>query len=110
GEPIRMEADGWVFDDFDEAGRPVAGSNDEQDVTVSISYLPNGDSVWDLSGDNPTVTYDKDGDPILISTNDGWVYQVDAEGNPIHGHNETLNLDVDISYHTDEHGEWQEWD
>jgi uncharacterized protein YukE len=98
-------ADGWTFTDFDSQGRPTAGHKD--DTNASISYLPNGNSVWSLGADKPTLTYDKDGNLLTMVTPDGWVYdKFDDKGRPVHGSNGDLNLNVDVHYFPDGSMEW----
>jgi uncharacterized protein YukE len=79
-----VDPDGWTFNVFDTAERPIAGH--KGDETVTITYQDNGWSVWDYG--DVQVTRDTNNTIKLETTADGWTFDsFDALGRPLTGKN-----------------------
>ncbi|WP_432974617.1 hypothetical protein [Dactylosporangium sp. CA-233914] len=74
--------DGWTLSDYKD-GHPTLATKDGK--TVHITPAGNGGETWAYEG-GPTITYDKDRRPVLMTTPDGWTYnQFNQDGKPTAG-------------------------
>ncbi|MFC8297382.1 hypothetical protein [Micromonospora orduensis] len=63
GDVVLMQADGWIYDAFDDRGRPLHGSKDGK--TVTISYGADGLTTIMNDPKNGVIT-DGNGNPVAV--------------------------------------------
>jgi YD repeat-containing protein len=89
-------ADGSVFTDFYDDGRPRSGTGPSGEH-ISFTYDDVNQTSTATIGDTTTV-YDSAGNPIRMTTSDGHVYDNFQDGKPTHGYDPSTGRYFDISY------------